>query len=46
MSQRPAVLTEEIEELRKKVALLGKLHTGEVRNLSKYSLSKQNYYIY
>jgi hypothetical protein len=24
MSQRPAVLTEEIEELRKKVALLGK----------------------
>jgi hypothetical protein len=25
MSQRPAVLTEEIEELRKKVALLGKL---------------------
>ena len=25
MSQRPAVLTEETEELRKKVALLGKL---------------------
>ena len=38
MSQRPAVLTEEIEELRKKVALLGKLISCDCNILVKIQI--------